>query len=115
MSGPDRLSNKSPLTPRHVSVSLKLMSIWHAHYILSCKSDDSEKDNVSIKGLTLMVCHFVLSNRFLLDLRKLVRLVSQYAGEKSPTKVLNELDRIHSLNDKFTYDDLQKMLVNMYR
>lgn len=98
LGGSDRLNHKSPLTPRHVAVSLKLMSIWHAHFILKGVGiEDTKHDNVDIK-----------------DLRKLVRLVSQFAGEKSPTKVLNELDRLYSINQDFNYQDLQKMLVNMY-
>jgi len=90
--------SKSPLTPRHVAASLKLMSIWHAHYVLNCKANASgSSDNVGIK-----------------ELRRLVRLVSEYSREKSPTKVLNELDRQKSLNKKFGFRDLQKMLVDMY-
>jgi len=93
----DRSSPKSPLTPRHVAVSLKLMSIWHAHHVLKCENAAAHREQISIK-----------------DLRKLVRLVSQFSSEKSPTKVLNELDRIHSLQSHFSYKDLQKLLVNMY-
>ena len=88
------------MTPQHVACSLRLMSIWHAYHIVESGSGKPEIESQPT-GVTIK------------DLRQLARLVSKFSGEKTPTNILNELDRTFA--DNIQFPQFQSLLVNKYR
>lgn len=92
----NRFSTAAPMTPQHVACSLRLMAIWHAHFVIEVNASET---GIDVKTL-----------------RILVRLVSKMSGEKSPTNILNEVDRASNASNggHIHFAQFQSLLVNKY-